>query len=260
MTADYDAIADIYDIRARANPAATPCHDFYVDFCSSIGGPVVELGVGTGRIAVDIARRGVQVVGVDISPKMLELCRLRMACENVQENIELLQADVREFELGRQVPCVIFPFRTIGHLLQRSDRLKLFRSVHSHLVPGGHFVFDHYVFDEHWARAHDSLPNLISISPIVENGGSLYIWDTYVYDLENGVLRCSVTSERTSSSGEVIFRRHHDAFTFSWVPPEEVPELASETGFQVEAVYGSFGRAPYTQSSADQVWVLRKNE
>src|SRR3954471_17371283 len=113
----YDAIARIYDPWSRSVVEDVP---FYVDEAVRSGGPVLELGVGTGRVAVPIAAAGVEVVGVDLSAGMLEVAREQAELAGV--TIDLRQGDLRDPPVDEQFPLVICPFRSLLHMETDHDR------------------------------------------------------------------------------------------------------------------------------------------
>src|SRR5438045_1546921 len=135
----YDAIARIYDPWSRSVVEDVP---FYVEEARRSGGPVLELGVGTGRIAVPIAEAGVRVVGVDSSPGMLDVCRTRAAAAGVEERLELVLGDLRAPPVAPPFPLAICPFRAFLHLARDEERLQALRAVRDLLEPRGQFVFD----------------------------------------------------------------------------------------------------------------------
>ena len=253
---EYDILAGIYDIWAAADPACVVSHDFYVHLCTQTEGIVVELGVGTGRIAVDVARQKKPIIGVDVSLSMLEQCRRKAVDAGVEDYVELIQSDVSNFSLPQTVHLVVFPFRSIGHLLSLEDKKRTFHRVYDHLAPGGRFVFDHYIFSEQWARSHDGIPRLMHGQLTTDSGG-LFIWDTYRYDFAAQQMNCFITMERSDNQGRVI-EKAHCPLSFSWILPEQVQELALDVGFEVEALYGDFSYASFDASSLEQVWFLRR--
>src|SRR5690348_357274 len=133
----YDAIARIYDPWSRSVVEDVP---FYVHEAVRAGGPVLELGVGTGRIAVPIAAAGVEVVGVDLSEGMLEVARERAALAGV--TLDLRRGDMREPPVDGAFPLVAIPFRSLLHMETDADRRAVLRAVTRLLDPGGRFVFD----------------------------------------------------------------------------------------------------------------------
>jgi SAM-dependent methyltransferase len=118
--------------------------DFYVRAARDAKGPVLEYGVGNGRIALHVARAGVSIEGVDLSAAMLDDFRQKLANEpaSVRNRVTLHQGDMRELELGRRFALVTLPFNAFLHLYQRPDVEAFLARVHSHLAPGGLFVFD----------------------------------------------------------------------------------------------------------------------
>ena len=130
----YDAIAELYD---PWNRSVTEDVDFYVAEARKDGGPVVELGVGTGRIAVPIARAGVRVVGVDSSKRMLDLCRRRAEEAGVSHLVDLREGDLRRPPLRKRVSLVTSPFRSLLHLPSDEARLQAFAAIHKLLEPEG---------------------------------------------------------------------------------------------------------------------------
>src|SRR5579884_4096876 len=113
---------------------------FYVEEAVRSGGPVLELGVGTGRIAVPIAAAGIEVVGVDLSAGMLEVARERAELAGVR--VDLRHGDLRNPPVRETFPLVLCPFRSLLHMETAADRATALRAVARCLAPGGRFVFD----------------------------------------------------------------------------------------------------------------------
>lgn len=135
--AHYDDPA-YYDLAYRDRKRGVA---FYVSVAKRYGGPVLEYGVGNGRVALALARAGFDVVGVDLSERMLESLgkKLRGA---LAERVERVHGDMRSVRLRRRFPLVIAPFNTVLHLYERPDVEAFFARVREHLAPGGRFVFD----------------------------------------------------------------------------------------------------------------------
>ncbi len=251
----YDAMAEFYDPWASGDPACEPSCAFYRGLGLANGGTLVEVGVGTGRIAIELASLGRPVIGIDASEPMLAVCRRNAEAAGVPDRLTLCRMDARRLGL-RGVDLLTIPFRTIGHFVTPDDRRAVFTQVHAALASGGRFAFDHYVFDRAWAEAHDAVPRLMHAS-ISGTGAGLVVWDTYRYDFAAGRMDCLITVERTASDGTVVSRRHN-AFPFAWVDAAEVRTLAAEVGFDIEAVYGDFDGGAFSDASSNQVWILRK--
>src|SRR5262249_16400485 len=118
--------------------------DFYVNEAQKSGGPLLEIGCGTGRVRVPIAAAGVEAVGLELSSRMLLLCREKLALEppDVRCRVELIQGDMRQFDLGRQFPLITIPFRPLQLLVTVDDQLSCLETVRRHLVTGGKLILD----------------------------------------------------------------------------------------------------------------------
>ena len=190
----YDAIAALYDPWSRS---VTEDVDFYVAQARKAGGPVVELGVGTGRIAVPVAKAGVYVIGVDDSEGMLELCRARAEEAGVSNLLELRLGDLRRPPVQETVRLVTCPFRALLHLRSDEERLDALRAVYRLLEPGGRFVFD--VFAPSMEDVEETNGRWIEREP--------GIWERADWDLARRVLTLAVRGE----SGETASRYSRSA-------------------------------------------------
>src|SRR2546422_9590575 len=139
---EYAFVADLYDHVALYRDRADV--SFFVEAASKAGSPVLEIGCGTGRVLIPIARAGVDIVGLDLSPHMLAVCRQRLRDEpqDVQSRVRLVEADMRRFDLGRAFTLATIPFRPFQHLLIVDDQLSCLASIHRHLVDGGTLILD----------------------------------------------------------------------------------------------------------------------
>jgi len=251
-TAEYDALGWVYEARAAANPAAKPSWRYYGALCGDCPGPVLELGVGTGRVALAAARRGARVTGVDCSRAMLAICRAQARAENLTDRVCLVRADVRNLPLSEGgFALVVFPFRGIGHLLDDADRLRLFAEVRRVLLPGGRFVFDHYLFDTAWADAVEGVPQ--PAGRVATPAGPAAILDTYWFDRPRQRLRCRI--DVAIRDGTRLGRSY---LSFSWTGPEAMGALIEASRLRVEAVYGDYGHGGLTADASQQLWHVRK--
>src|SRR6266496_1717784 len=139
---EYAFIADLYDhvVPYRDRPDIP----FFVEAAKNAGSPILEVGCGTGRVLIPTARAGLDIVGLDLSPHMLTVCRQRLRSEPqvVQARAQLVQADMRQFELGQTFTLVTLPFRPFQHLLTVEDQLSCLDSIRRHLIEGGTLILD----------------------------------------------------------------------------------------------------------------------
>jgi SAM-dependent methyltransferase len=229
----YDAIAALYDPWSRS---VTEDVDFYVAEARKAGGPVVELGVGTGRIAVPTAQAGVHVIGVDSSEPMLEVCRARAEEAGVIDLLDLRLGDLRRPPVGERVRLVTCPFRALLHIESDGERLRALRRIRELLLPDGRFVFD--VFAPSREDVEETDGRWLEREP--------GIWERADWDLRRRVLTLSVRGE----SGET-------RMALAWRSPEEWRALLERAGFEALACYGWFDMRPY-EGGEDSVWVARR--
>jgi SAM-dependent methyltransferase len=118
--------------------------EYYVRLARRSKGPVLEYGIGNGRVGLAIARAGVHVTGVDLSQPMLDSleAQLKTAPKQLRSRVTFHQGDMREVKLEQRFPLVIAPFNCVLHLYTRPDMEAFLARVREHLAPGGRFVFD----------------------------------------------------------------------------------------------------------------------
>ena len=229
----YDPIARIYD---PWSASVIEDISFYVDEAVASGGPVVELGVGTGRIAIPTAAAGIHVIGVDSSQGMLDVCAERGREAGVGPLLDLRLGDLRRPPVDERVPLVTCPFRAFLHLPTDEDRRTALAAARELLRPDGRFVFD--VFTPSHEDIEETDGRWIEREPgILERAD---------WDLEEQSLTLSVRGEDRASTMKLW-----------WLEPARWQALLAEAGFAVEACYGWFDRRPYVDGE-DSVWIVRR--
>jgi SAM-dependent methyltransferase len=197
---------------------------------------VVELGVGTGRIAVPAAEAGVHVIGVDSSPGMLAVCRERAEDAGVAELLDLRLGDLRNPPVSERVRLVTCPFRSYLHLADDAERLEALNAARELLVEDGRLIFD--VF----APSREDIESTNGRWLEREPG----IWERADWDEDERRLVLGVRS----AQGETTM-------TLSWLEVSEWRELLERAGFAVEACYGWFDRRSYA-GGEDSIWLARR--
>lgn len=253
---EYDAFAEIYDVWLAISAAAELNLLFYVDEYLRTDGPVAELGIGTGRVAIEAARHGKSIIGVDSSVEMLARCLERAQAAGVSDRLTLLKADFRDFTLPEPAALIAIPFHTIGHLVTPDDKRAALRRIYSQLVPGGRLIFDHFVFDPETAQRH-SVPDLKAEYTDAATGRDVLLWSIVRYNHPEQSMRIVTWTDELDADG-VVLRRKYRRLSFSWIEPEQARALLEATGFEVEALYGDFDRRPFAPDSPRQVWVARR--
>jgi SAM-dependent methyltransferase len=232
-TSSYDAIARLYDPWSRS---VIEDVEFYVAEAKADGGPIVELGVGTGRIALPIASAGIEVIGVDSSEGMLAVCREQAERAGLAELLDLRLGDLREPPVDERVGLVICPFRAFLHMPNEKERLRALRAARALLRPAGRFVFDVFApsgqdIEETHGRWMEREPGIFERAH----------WDEQQRTLTLGV---------RGPDGESTLQ-------LAWISAAEWQALLERAGFEVEACYGWFDRRPFT-GGEDTVWVAKR--
>ena len=224
----YDAFAAIYDDWYPE----TEDVDFYVSLAEEADGPIVELAVGTGRVAIPVAlRTSKHVIGIDSSPAMLAVARERTAAAEV--DLELREGDMRDFALQEPAALVYCPARSLLHLPTWADRRRAFERVANALEPGGRFAWNAFVFDH-------------QVATRLEGG-----WQ------EQNTIRHRITYEPSDNRIEIEVE-NGPSLSLWWVMRGEWEGLLDVAGLETEALYGWFDRRPFDESSREFVWIARK--
>jgi SAM-dependent methyltransferase len=231
----YEALGPLYDVWCES---VVEDLDFYVEVCDGADGPIVELGVGSGRVAVPLALAGHTVRGLDASPAMLALARARAEQAGVSDRIELSLGDLTDppTSLG-PAARVLVPFRPYLHLEGDAERLQALRAARDLLAPGGRLVFD--VFEPTAAdirKTHDRW--------IEREAG---IMERARWNAAERVIELAVRAR-----GRTVEMR------LEWRSSDEWRALCSQAGLRVVAAYRGFDRAPLDGLPGDHVFVCER--
>jgi SAM-dependent methyltransferase len=228
---------------------------FYVDLAVRRGGPVLEYGVGNGRIALVLARHGVRVAGVDHSREMLGDLRARLRDEPfaVRRRLTLHRGDMRRARLRKRFPLVICPFNAALHLYSRADVERFLASVRAHLAPGGLFAFDISM-----PRMEDLArdPSRAFHAPRFRHpttGEMVHNREYFDYDAARQILFVSMEFEPVGHPRRAWTTplAHRQFF------PQEMAALLHYNGFRVEKLSGDFYGGPLDRTSDVMVWLVR---
>lgn len=246
MTSDeYALIAGLYDhvIPYRERPDV----DFYVAAAREAGGPVLELGCGTGRILIPTARAGLEIVGVDLSPRMLAVCRerLRNEAEEVQARVELVHADMRRFELGRRFGLATLPFRPFQHLLTVEDQLACLAQIHRHLADAGVLILDLFNPSLDFLANRAIGAELGEEPPFSMPDGRRIVRRHKVVAQDRFEQINDVEISYDVSYPEGREERVVHAFRMRYLFRFEAEHLLARSGFLVEQLYADYDKSPY---------------
>jgi predicted RNA methylase len=204
---------------------------FYVELARAADGPLVELAIGNGRVAIPVARAtGRRVLGIDSSPAMLLQARVRAAEAGV--DLDLRESDMRDLALDEPAGLIYCPFRALLHLPTWADRRRTFEAVAAALQSGGRFAWNAFAFDHRVAGRLDGkheerpVPHTIHyavgdnrIDIVRDDGGTSSLW---------------------------------------WASKNEWLGLLDVAGLELEALYGGFEHEPFADHSSEYVFVARR--
>lgn len=241
---EYAFIADLYDhvVPYRDRPDV----GFFVEAARTAGSPVLEIGCGTGRVLIPTARAGLDIVGLDLSPHMLAVCRQRLLDESeaVQKRVRLVQADMRHFNLDQRFTLVTIPFRPFQHLLTVEDQFSCLAQVRRHLVDDGVLILDIF---------NPSLDFLVS--PVGEECGDEPEFltpdgrritcrhKTVARDRFNQVNHFELIYDVTHPDGREERLVH--AFPMRYLFRFEAEHLLARAGFEVAHLYADYDQSAY---------------
>jgi SAM-dependent methyltransferase len=204
---------------------------FYVALACGADGPIVELAVGNGRVAIPVAREtGRRVIGIDLSPSMLAQAAERAVVAGV--DLDLRLGDMRDLSLDEPAALIYCPFRALLHLPTWGDRRRTFERVATSLRPGGRFAWNAFTFDH---RVASRLDGQRQDSPVPH---------TIRYAVGDDRIDITLDSGATSS--------------LWWASKNEWLGLADVAGLEIEAIYGDFDGTPVNDESQEYVFVARR--
>ncbi|MEL6964147.1 MAG: class I SAM-dependent methyltransferase [Pseudomonadota bacterium] len=263
MTPDFydsDLVVRAYDLLTdQANQQIAGDLVFYIDCARRFHGPILELGVGTGRIAWALADAGFDVVGIDRSKGMLAAARQKVDLYDAAaaQRLSLIEADIVDFDLGQNFPTAIMPFSTFQHLALPCQQRACLTSIHRHLSIGGRLVLD--IFDP---ILDACVPGALTPNP-----------DREAFDPTSGhkLRRRSIARsndpltqtfvetfrlERIDRSGNLVEAddaTHH----LRWSTRQEMAYLFELCGFEILDEYSDFNASAPTYGKR-QIWTVRR--
>jgi SAM-dependent methyltransferase len=234
----------LYDLE---NPDFEPEGPFYLAIAKELGGPVLEIGCGTGRMTIPLAQNGLEITGLDAVVAMLERAKVKAG----DLPIEWVEADARSFHLGRQFALIFESGSVFMHMLTRADQEAFLDRVSAHLAPGGRFVFS--LFFPH--------PDLLTSEPEEkewftyqdESGRTVKVSGTEFYDELRQVKIETAYRRIQGPDGDetVLIAPLSLRYTF----PQEIEALLDQAGFNILERYGGPDFSPLTNDSRYMVFV-----
>jgi SAM-dependent methyltransferase len=241
-----------YDLAYRRRRADVR---LYCDLAAEYGGPVLELGVGTGRVALALAKAGLEVLGVEPVGAMLAHARskARALPKAAQARLTLRSGDARRLKLDRTFPLVVAPFNVFMHLYTQRDVEQALARVRAHLAPRGRLVFDVSMPD---LRLMTRTPARLYRGPDVvhpTSGARYQYFEAFDYDPVRQVQMVSMVFQNASDASDTKSLPLSQRQFF----PAELRALLHYNGFTIEHMWGAFDRSALGADSESQIVVAR---
>ncbi len=246
----YAAVAPFYDLEYEGYDADLT---LYLELARRAGGPILELGCGTGRVALALAREGYRVVGIDNSPAMLARAEAKLSPQ-LRDRVAFIRADMAAFDLEERFGLAIIPLGTFGHLTSPAAQRRCLETVRRHLGPNGRLALDlpnpiapGFLDDDpalvlHWVR--------------VEDGRTLSKYISRRVDPAQQLERFTCFYDETGPSGDL--KRTVFTYELGFLFRREAEYLLGLAGFEVEQVWGDYDLGPYHQSAERMIILARK--
>ena len=255
MTMDYVAWAEWYDIfYAAADPGDL---EFYHGLCRASGGPILEIGVGTGRIALPLAKEGMEIVGIDLFEPMLKVAQQNaLDVAPLDGSLRLIQADMRNFDLKRQFPVVTIPARTLLLATSEEEQVQTLCCAVQHLAPNGTMAFNLFYPDPEMLADNPDEEFLLEVVD-KPDGGRYVLTAKNHFDLESQLNHGTQIAEELDPKGEML-RRQELEVVVRYLHPEQVIALCDRVGLEVIEMWGDFEGGEVNESS-DEIVVLARH-
>ncbi|WP_241154344.1 class I SAM-dependent methyltransferase [Staphylospora marina] len=230
---------------------------YYVELAKQSGGPVLDLGCGTGRISLAIARAGIPVTGLDLSPAMLDRARKKSGEMKLDDRIEWVEGDMTSFDLKRKFPLIIIPYRSFLHLLTVRDQVEALKRIHAHLADDGLLAFNIFVPTVTDLASVDRDYQYRGTFPVPGTDHTVELYDYMEVDPFSQTVHIIRYMERYDGHG-ILLEKRKGFFRIRYIWPTELHHLLNLCGFRITARYGSFYRAPFDAGSTELIIEARK--
>lgn len=235
---------------------------FFVDEAKKVNGPILEIGCGTGRVLIPLAEAGVQVVGVDLSPAMLEITRRKVSrlSPDIQRNITLIESDMRNLSLDQRFNLIVIPFSTFMFLHSNDDQKMALHQLHKHLSNEGRLIFA--ISDPVIESISESTKAFSPLMKFLEftrsgSGRKVVSWYSQKCDPFRQLQEITFIFDELGDSGTVC-QRTYSSLTLRWSYRFEIENLLELCGFEIESIFGDFSRSPF-QYGGEQIWVTKRH-
>ncbi len=246
-----DVYAKFYDLRYGDFLDDLP---MYTGFAARTGGPILELGCGTGRLLIPLAKEGYDVTGVDISTEMLKIAREKAAKASVQEKVELIEGDVRTFSTTKEYPLALSAVSSFMALDSLEKQIAGLENVRKAMRPGGLLILDLFNPNPSVLLEGDGRVNFVGEWEL-EDGSVVQEFSIRTTHASSQIHEITYLYDVLKPDGSID--RHRTQVRLKYIGEPEGRLLLERTGYKVEAVYGSYELDPFDDYSPSMIFVAR---
>jgi SAM-dependent methyltransferase len=244
----YERIADIYDVFVRGEFDIP----FFLQETKKAKGTVLELMAGTGRVSLPLAEAGIDLVCVDFSAEMLDLLQKKLEKQGLKA--ELRQADVTNFDLGRQFELIILPFHAFPEITGREKQVQALKRIKAHLSEGGTFICTLHNPSVR-KQSIDNQNRLAGRFPT--ESGEMFVWLHQRFMGNEGLVEVLEFFEFYDAEG-VMTNKLFSELQFHLLEKADFESMIAEVGFEVVEFYGDYAYSPFDEAKSPvMVWVLK---
>ncbi len=247
----------LYDVDNRDNLVADI--PFYLDYAKTLGGEALELGCGTGRVALALARAGIQVTGLDLSNEMLTVFRQKLDAQTALKNrVTLIHGNMANFSLDKKFSLIIAPFRAFQALTRDEDIASALQCIYSHLSDSGVFILNVFkpfqVMDESWCYEER-----VQWERLDEASGNYVVkkhWGDKI-DVANRIIYPHFAYEVTDKNGTTT--RHIEDLSLKYHYEEQLESVVQKAGFVISERFGWYDKQSIEQANRELIFVCRRS-
>lgn len=252
---DYGRWAERYDIFYEAAPEGEL--EFYLNAINRIGGSVLELGVGTGRIAIPAAAMGHDVTGVDLNRPMLDRCRQKSVLAPLPGSLTLVEADISELDLPkRDFDLVIIPAHTLALVTEERKQMETLRRCANHMAPNATLIFNLFNPSPDLLDGDEQESFLLGVVEDDVSGERHILTGINDFDTTHQLNRCTQVIETLNPNGGLIDREEL-LVLFRYLHHEQVLQMLETAGLHATGIFGDFDGSPLVEDSEEMIYVCR---
>ena len=256
LSMDYIRWAERYDIFYEAAPEGEL--EFYLNSIERVGGSVLELGVGTGRIAIPAAMMGHDVTGVDLNCPMLDCLRRKIGNAPLAGTLELIEGDISEFQLPKKdFDLVLIPAHTLALVTDENRQIAALNRCAAHMATDAKLIFNLFNPSDDLINDDSGERFLLGVVVEEEQGIRHVLSGINDFDTETQTNQCVQTIETFDSDGQLIEHEELNV-VFRYLHHHDVMDMLNEAGLELVEFFGDFDSSPFDDDSEEMIYVCRR--